>query len=215
MAVELPLFPLNAVLFPHMRMSLHIFEERYREMLRDCQNAGTTFGVVAIREGVEVGGGATPYAVGTLAQLHEVEQLPDGRSNLSVEGASRFRVDTFAVTRSYLTGVIRYLQDREAPPDDAQRLALRVSTAFAAYTHALRSMGVDLDAALLPEEPERLSYIVAASLQVETAHKQELLELDSTAARLRRILELLRRESLLLQEMSQHQEQRRRAAALN
>src|SRR5438105_7911783 len=96
MGVEIPLFPLSVVLFPHMPLALHIFEERYRQMMRDCRVAGTSFGVVAIREGREVGDGAVPYEVGTLAQIHECETLPDGRYKLRVEGASRFRVERFS-----------------------------------------------------------------------------------------------------------------------
>jgi uncharacterized protein len=215
MAVELPLFPLNAVLFPHMRMSLHIFEDRYKQMLRDCRAAGTTFGVLAIRAGLEVGGPAVPHAVGTLAQLHRIEELPEGRSNLVIEGASRFRVESFSFERPYLTGRIHYLQDTATPVEDATMLAARVTRAFAGYTHRLRALGVSVEVAVLPDEPERLSYLVAAALHVETPSRQHLLEIDSTADRLRRILQLLRREELLLDEMSQAQEQRRRAAALN
>ena len=79
MAVEIPLFPLGVVLFPHMPLPLHIFEERYRQMMRDCEEQGTGFGIVAIREGVEVQGPATPHPVGTLAQMRKVERLDDGR----------------------------------------------------------------------------------------------------------------------------------------
>jgi Lon protease-like protein len=215
MAVELPLFPLNAVLFPHMRMSLHIFEERYLAMLRDCNDAGTTFGVVAIREGLEVGGPAVPHAVGTLALLDKVIGNDDGTYDLRVVGASRFAVESFSFTHPYLSGRIRYLQDDAAPLDDAEALAERVLRAYAMYTVRMRELGMDTNDEPLPEEPERLSYVVSAGLQVETARRQELLELDSAAARLRRILQLLRRESLLLHEMSQAQERRRSAASLN
>src|SRR5487761_306981 len=78
MPVRLPLFPLNTVLFPHMPAGLHIFEDRYREMIRDCQEQGTSFGVIGIREGVEVGRTAFPFSVGTLAQIQELEALDDG-----------------------------------------------------------------------------------------------------------------------------------------
>ena len=106
MAIEIPLFPLGSVLFPHMPMSLHIFEERYRAMMRDCQAASTTFGIIAIREGREAGTTAVPYEVGTLAQIDEVEELPDGRYNLVVVGASRFRVDSLSRHRPYLVGAV-------------------------------------------------------------------------------------------------------------
>jgi Lon protease-like protein len=202
LAVELALFPLGTVLFPHMPLALHIFEDRYRAMMRDCQGAGTTFGVVAIREGVEVGGPASPYRVGTLAQLRDVTELPDGRYSLIVVGASRFRIDAFSHARPYLVGSVRYLEDSPVAPDDVALLAARVRNAFKAYVSTLRGISdQDLDDVDLPDEPELLSYLVAASMQVETARRQALLELDSAAARLRACLTLLRRESVLLEQM--------------
>src|SRR3979411_1776213 len=92
MAGPLPLFLLRSVLFPHMPMSLHVFEARYQEMRRDCLDAGSSFGVVAIRDGKEVGGDAVPRAVGTVARIVRVDRLPDGRMNLLLTGGSRFRV---------------------------------------------------------------------------------------------------------------------------
>src|SRR5205807_7742066 len=123
MAVELPLFPLGTVLFPHMPLPLHVFEERYRQMLRDCDKAGTSFGVVAIREGHEIGSGAVPYRVGTLARVRRRKQLPDSRSTMLVVGASRFHVDAFSQDRPYLVGTIHYLEDRASSPDDAAQQA--------------------------------------------------------------------------------------------
>src|SRR5437588_780370 len=79
----LPLFPLNAVLFPHMPLPLHVFEPRYRQMIADCLEEGHSFGVVAIREGSETGP-TTPYDVGTLAKIVHIDRLEDGRMNLLV-----------------------------------------------------------------------------------------------------------------------------------
>jgi Lon protease-like protein len=203
--IELPLFPLGAVLFPHMPMALHVFEDRYREMMRECRRTGTTFGVVAIREGVEVGGPAVPYSVGTLALQRQVEELPDGRFNLLVVGASRFRIDSMSTQHPYIVAAIHYLEDVPAAADDTA-LAERVREAFRAYATAIRTeaesdpqdVAADLD---LPDEPELLSYIVAASLNVETARRQALLELDGTTARLQGCLAVLRREAMLLERM--------------
>jgi uncharacterized protein len=203
MAVEVPLLPLGSVLFPHMPMSLHIFEPRYRAMMHDCRRASTTFGIVAIREGYEVGAGAVlPYEVGTLAQLDEIEELPDGRYNLGVIGASRFRIDTFSHDRPYLVGSVHYLQDIPAPADDTERLATAVTTAFRGYATQLRSVGQGDPLEFgLPSDPELLSYLVAAAMQVETAERQRLLEIDGTAERLTAVLRLLRREAALLDRM--------------
>lgn len=201
MAVDLPLFPLGTVLFPHMPLALHIFEERYRQMMRDCQEAGTSFGVVAIREGREVGEGAVPYEVGTLAQIRESEPLPDGRYNLRVEGASRFRVDRFSHELAYLHGSIRYLQESTTSPDAAAQLAETLAVQVRRYLaaqSAQRGGGEDVE---LPADPELLSYFVAASLNVETARRQELLEIDLTEERIRACITLLRREQSLLDRM--------------
>jgi Lon protease-like protein len=182
-----------------MVMSLHIFEERYRVMMRDCKAASTTFGIVAIREGHEVGPGAVTYDVGTLAQLDEIDELPDGRYNLRVIGASRFRVDALSHDRPYLVGAVHYLQDAPAPIDDTRRLATAVTAAFRGYALQLRGIGAadPLDVEV-PSDPELLSYLVSAALQVETAERQRLLEIDDTAERLAAGLRLLRREAALL-----------------
>ncbi|HEX3606731.1 MAG TPA: LON peptidase substrate-binding domain-containing protein [Candidatus Dormibacteraeota bacterium] len=202
MAVEIPLFPLSVVLFPHMPLPLHIFEERYRQMMRDCEEEGTSFGVVAIREGVEAMGPATPHPVGTLAQLRKVEKLDDGRYNLLVVGASRFRIAGLSTRRTYLVGEVEYLQDTDGGEQVSAELARRVGTAFRTYADTLRQLaGQDGTTIELPDDPELLSYLVSATLQVEVARKQELLEMDAVAERLRGCLALLRREAVLLDQM--------------
>jgi len=195
MAVELPLFPLETVLFPHMPLGLHVFEDRYKQMLQDCRASGTSFGVVAIREGLEVGREAIPYGVGTLAQIRDAERLPDGRWALLVVGASRFRIQSLLRDRPYLRGRISYLEDGAASRDDAESRARSLRAAFARYAASLRGHGYEArDEGVPPEEPELLSYIVAASLRVERAERQALLEMNMTEERLRGCLSVLRRE---------------------
>lgn len=210
MTVQLPLFPLSTVLFPHMPLALHVFEERYRTMMRDCREQGITFGVLAIREGLEVGGGAVPYRTGTLAQLRDVEELPDGRYNLLVVGASRFRVEAYSFDRPYLVGDVEYLQDDPLVPDDAALLAPRVRSAFQHYVAAMARLSSSAPSSeiSLPDEPELLAYLVAGALEIETARKQELLEHDSTSARLRGCLEALRRESVLFDRLATRRQPR-------
>lgn len=202
MAVQIPLFPLNAVLFPHMPMALHIFEERYRRMVHDCLDQGTTFGVIAIREGREVGPSAEPYEVGTLAQLRAADPLPDGRYNIVVVGASRFHVETLSRDLPYLTGSVNYLLDAPSSPAAAS-LAQRVTERFRAYAKTVSALQqnaqrTDIE---LPDDPELLSYLIAAALQVSVAERQRLLEIDSTDERLNACLRILRRERILLEHM--------------
>ena len=78
-AVLLPLFPLNLVLFPGMPLPLHILEERYRAMIGECRDTEQPFGVVLIKEGLEVGGPADPFMTGTSARIVRVEDMDDGR----------------------------------------------------------------------------------------------------------------------------------------
>src|SRR3984893_9475589 len=179
MAIDAPRFARATVLFPHMPMSLHIFEERYKTMMRDCRRSSTTFGIVAIRSGQETGGGAVPFEVGTLAQLDEIEELPDGGYNLTVVGASRFHIDAYSHQRPYLVGSVHYLQDIPASGADTERLAAAVTTAFRGYASQLRGIGQEDPVEIgLPTDPELLSYLVAAAMQVETAQRQRLLEID-------------------------------------
>src|SRR5438128_2047759 len=91
-SMDLRLFPLNTVLFPGMRMPLHIFEERYKIMVRECMEEDAPFGIVLIRSGVEVGGGAVPHSLGTTARIMQVEYLDEGRLNLFAIGERRFRI---------------------------------------------------------------------------------------------------------------------------
>jgi Lon protease-like protein len=203
MGVEIPLFELSVVLFPHMPLPLHVFEERYRAMLRDCQERGVGFGVVAIREGEEVGGGAVAHDVGTLAQIRRVETLDDGRANLLVTGATRFRVTRRITDRPYPAGEVEYLSDSVGDETSAHRLAAEVLPAFKRYASSLQQLAARNLPAIedLPDDPELLGYLVAAGLQVETAHKQRLLEADSAEERLRLCSALLRREEALLERM--------------
>ena len=201
MAVQIPLFPLNAVLFPHMPMALHIFEERYRRMMHDCLDQGTTFGVIAIREGREIGPSAQTFEVGTLAQLRAADPLPDGRYNIVVVGASRFHVDALSRELPYLIGSVHYLQDASQP--EAEQLVQRLSAAFHGYVKTLGALQPDAKRTdvELPDEPELLSYLVAAALQVSVAERQRLLEIDSTVDRMRACLTILRRERVMLENM--------------
>jgi uncharacterized protein len=202
MGVEIPLFELGVVLFPHMPLSLHVFEERYRAMLRHCDEHGTGFGVVAIREGVEVGGGAVAYQVGTLAQIRHTERLEDGRANLVVTGASRFRVVRRIDTHPFPAGEVEYLEDDPGDPEEATGLTAEVRQAFQRYAATLQQMASQEPSVdELPDDPELLGYLCAAALQVEVPHKQRLLEADSAAERLRMCMALLRREEALLDRM--------------
>ena len=102
--IDLPLFPLNTVLFPGMILPLHIFEERYKLMIERCLDEERPFGVLLIREGKEVGGTAVPHTVGTTTLIASVTRADGGRMNIITIGLERFRLRTLRRERPYLVG---------------------------------------------------------------------------------------------------------------
>lgn len=197
MAGPLPLFLLRTVLFPHMPMSLHVFEDRYQEMMRDSLDSGSSFGVVAIREGDEVGGDARPREVGTLARIVHVERLPDGRMNLLITGASRFKVVRRVDGKPYSQAEVEYLQEEsEGVPAPLMR-SLR--STFDVYLQSLQrfARGTE-DVPDLPGDPEALAYLVAATLETTVDARQQLLEAVDARERIELELKILRREADLL-----------------
>jgi Lon protease-like protein len=197
MVGPLPLFLLRSVLFPHMPMSLHVFEDRYQEMMRDCLDAGSSFGVVAIREGKEVGDDAVPRAVGTLARIVHVDRLSDGRMNLLITGASRFRVIRRVGGKAYAQAEVEYLQ--EESEGVSERYLATLKRAFESYLRSLRRLARGYgDVPDLPHEPETLAYLVAATLETTLDARQQLLEAIDATERIELEMRILRREEDLL-----------------
>jgi Lon protease-like protein len=211
----LPLFPLKVVLFPHMPLPLHVFEPRYRLMVGECLDEGHSFGVVAIREGGETGPPAIPHRVGTLAKLLKIERLEDGRMNLLVMGTSRFAIMETASDRPYLRGRVSVLPE-EADEESAASLAEAVGAAFTEYSSLLRQLvGKESDPFVPPREPELLSYLVAAALDLQLPDKQALLEEGSALERLKAELRVLRKEIGFLRKMVRRKEAGLSRASLN
>ncbi len=201
MAHWLPLFPLNTVLFPHLPLPLHVFEDRYRVMISDCLEAGHSFGVVAIREGLETGP-ALPYDIGTLAKIVRIDRMGDGRMNLLVSGASRFRIVETATDRPYSRARIEILPEAGDEAAGIGELIDAAATAFRQYSNLLRELVNEKPEAFEPPmDPELLSYLVAGTLTLQLPQKQALLQYSRTDERLRAEVALLRRELALLREM--------------
>jgi Lon protease-like protein len=203
---RLPLFPLGLVLVPGLVLPLHVFEERYRVLVRDLleqPQEQRRFGVVAIRSGREVGadGVLALHEVGCVAQVHRVEPHEDGRFDLVTAGAGRFRLRGFEHDRPYLVGRVEPLPEVEG--EEAALLAPSVADAFTGYARALSAAGGDgLELPDLPTDPRTLSYLVAAGMRVDLDDRQRLLEVPDDADRLRAALALLRRESRLMRMLS-------------
>ena len=192
--IRLPLFPLNVVMFPNTSIPLQIFEDRYKQMLRDCLDGDSRFGVTLIKEGVEVGEPATPHSVGTVADIVHVNRVSDDRFFISIFGRERFEIVAISQQRPYLAADVRLLADDEevdVPPTEMAQIR-KAATEHARLRYGLS--GGWVRESELPAEPLDLSYFIGGMLQVSLEEKQALLAETSTSRRLETELDLLRRE---------------------
>ena len=200
------MFPLGTVLYPGVVLPLHIFEERYRRLVRDLldQPAGPRrFGVVAIKEGREVGrdGVTALHEIGCTAELRRVEAYDDGRFDIIAVGVSRFRVVRVDASQP-MVGEVELLPD--VSTDEAITLSARAVRMFGSYREALlTAQGLLADEPpQLPDDPVELSYVIAASMLVDMSDKQELLATSTVDERLALEVAILRRESALVSQLS-------------
>ncbi|TDD83041.1 LON peptidase substrate-binding domain-containing protein [Actinomadura rubrisoli] len=201
MTERLALFPLGTVLFPGLVLPLHLFEERYRLMVGDLleRPEPRRFGVVGIELGHEVGNESARRLaeVGCVAELHDVTAHPDGRYDIMTIGTRRFRLKGLDRSRPYLQGEVEFLP--EEPGTGAAPVARRVRRLFLLYRELLAVAGVGIaDEIELPDDPVRLSYVIAASVVLDGHDKQRLLECEDAALRLAAERDLLARENRIL-----------------
>ena len=208
MADRIPLFPLGLVLLPGLVLPLHVFEERYRVLVRDLlelPEQERQFGVVAIREGREVGadGVTALHEVGCTARLRRVEPYDDGRYDVMTTGGDRFRLLELDTSGAYPVAEVEWLPDDMGPAAEAPLLDRAVRAAFADYLGALGEAGGDeVEVPELPDSSLVLSYLVAATVLLDLDDRQALLASPDGTARLRAELSVLRREGTLLKVLS-------------
>ena len=193
---ELPLFPLPIVLFPSVPLPLHIFEPRYRQMLEDIRLTNNLFGLVYFDSSTSDRDVPTPGQVGCVAEVTETLAFPDGRSNILTLGVIRFRIESYIERGdSYLVVRVSYFEDDDEDEGSLSKSATEVGETFTRIARAVRT--INDERMNLPDisdtEPQRLSFLVAAAMEVEIEVKQELLELRSTSERLQRLKGLLNR----------------------
>ena len=203
MAEMLPLFPLGAVLYPGMLLPLHIFEERYRQLVRDLlgQPEPRRFGVIAIRKGRETGidGVQSLYEIGCTATLRRVDPLDDGGFDLVTVGTQRFRLLALDQTLPYLQGEVDLLAEDPVDPVRAAPFVRAVQVAFRAYLDALTERGgATVRIEELPSEPGLLSCVIAATMVIDLPERQGLLDQADTIRRLDAERALLARETAML-----------------
>jgi uncharacterized protein len=207
MSTMLPLFPLGTVLFPGLVLPLHIFEDRYRQLVADLQ-AGPEprlFGVIAIKQGRETGvdGVSSLYETGCTARLRRAEELPDGRYDLVTVGTQRFRLIRLADGAPYFRGEVELLPE-EAPGGEAATAAVpAVQRAFRAYLDLIAERGgARVIIPDLPDEPVLLSYLVAAAVVADLPVKQGLLDHPDALRRLSCERALLEREIAMMRSLT-------------
>jgi uncharacterized protein len=203
MSKMLPLFPLGAVLYPGMLLPLHIFEERYRQLVRDLleQPEPREFGVIAIRKGRETGidGVHSLYEVGCTATLRRVDELEGGQFDLVTVGTRRFRLLALDQTLPYLQGEIELLTENAVDQAAAAPYVHAVQVAFRAYLDALTERGgATVRIEDLPSEAVLLSFVVAATMVIDLPERQALLDEPDTVRRLGAERALLARETAML-----------------
>jgi hypothetical protein len=216
MSETLPLFPLSTVLFPGMRLPLHIFEPRYRTMIKDLLDKPEPlrFGVIAIRKGREVGEENVPdesalHEVGCVAAVRHVTPIEDGGYDLQAVGVERFRLLSLDRSKAYFQGEIERLPDETVTPDgpgngngvsgEATPVVQRVQAGFREYLNALADRGGGvINVAELPDEPLLLSYVIGAAMIIDLPDRQSLLAAPDAIARLKAERALLTRETAML-----------------
>lgn len=198
---EVPLFPLNVVLFPGMALPLHIFEPRYRTMVADCLADQAPFGVVLTPAESEAQH-EVPARVGTLARIADYEKLPDGRYNLLALGTRRFEILEQRHDHAYMTGRVRPVRDDNAGDSepDLDGLVRKARTALKEYLRVVLALvGSEQREIEIPESAMDLSFVIGMCLTCEDCDKQELLEMRSLPERLKVGTRKLHAEAALLE----------------
>jgi Lon protease-like protein len=190
-----------------MELPLHIFEERYRRMMRDRRGLDPVFGVVLIRAGREVADHPEIFRVGTAALLVDLSEHEDGRCSIVVRGGRRFEVVDKDWSAGYLTGSIEWLPEPEGDAERCRVLAIEATDRWRRFVIALARLVGDGDevaaiadqiVARLPSDPTERCYAILGQLPVPAATRQRLLELETTDSRLRALGELVESERRLM-----------------
>ena len=205
--LELPLFPLDTVLFPGMALPLHIFEERYLWMVNECLEGTRQFGVVMTTPAAEGESTTVAHRVGTSALITQVERHDDGRMDVVTAGLERFRVLDLLRTEPYIVGRIEPFPLEDCKSPELVRLVKAASALFVQYLRlAGEVLGTVIRVESAPRDASTLAYMMAIALQVSNEEKQQLLNISSLPALLWKESSILSRERVLLQRMSEAQD---------
>jgi Lon protease-like protein len=199
--LEIPLFPLNTVLFPGTPINLHIFEPRYIQMIKDYQDSQIPFGVVLIKMGMEaLGPLAEPYSIGCMSRILQIQLLEGGKMNLVAVGGERFRLlGLDRQSKPYLVGQVQPYPLENIDPIESSRKLDHLRRQFDRFIEKLQQVSPNqLDLDDLPSDEVSFAYFSAAVLQISPRQKQELLTLSSLDRLVARLEHHYQREITLL-----------------
>ena len=183
---NLPLFPLNTVLFPGGTIPLQVFEPRYLRLIDDCLNSDSKFGVVLIKEGKEVGGPSVPMSIGTIAKITSVKNLPNNRLLVTSIGTDRFNILEILKDDPYMVATVdvQNEQTNEEIEDQTLKEATQSTGEYLQTLLAMQGGWIKNPSSSLPEKPLDLSFFMAQLIQQPTSDQQKMLETTSTINRL-------------------------------
>ncbi|HUP84779.1 MAG TPA: LON peptidase substrate-binding domain-containing protein [Acidimicrobiales bacterium] len=199
MSEVLAMFPLGTVLFPHGYLPLHVFEDRYRRLTHDCLAGDRRFGVVLIDRGHEVGGGDHRTDLGTVAEIVQAQEAPDGRWALACVGRSRLRVVEWLEEAPYPRATVEILDEAPWPPDagDALAVAERTVRRSLALRAELDEPTPPIDVPVGPD-PDVAAWQLASLAPLGPLDRQRLLAVDDPTERLRVLAALTDEECTVL-----------------
>ena len=191
---QLPLFPLPLVLLPNEVLPLHIFEPRYRQMLNDIQLRRNLFGITLFEPDDDPPDKPEIGTVGCVAEVREVNTLPDGRSNIITAGVIRYRLTDYVEGETpYLCGLVEFFEDESETGTELSDLAEAVYDLFERIAKAAFKLSGNRGS--FPEiprtEPESLSFLVTAAFNLDNDIKYRMLEMTSTTERLAKLRGIL------------------------
>ena len=195
----LPVFPLNTVIFPGTPLALHIFEERYRAMIRYCHKELQPFIVSLIRSGEEANSApAEPNRIACTAAIKHIEPLPDGRMNITVVGGKRVELIQLHFDQPYLTATARELPLQENTGDNLSGLDGKLRSSIMRYSKLLAQvMEVQISPADIPADTSEMAYLAAYIVQIPMIEKQQLLAAQDNRSLTTKLLSTYQRELAL------------------
>lgn len=213
----LPVFPLQTVLFPKTPIHLHIFEDRYKKMIRHVLESDLLFGVCLIRTGVEAYGPLPkPYPVGCTARIIEVQPLADGKMNLTAIGEERFHIRSFVQQTPYLIAEVENHPFHQIHTLETLKLKnvlfeylfeyVRLQGVFEFSTHDSETLNLFLEELKESEDLSSTLFLTASLLQIPSYEKQQLLEKESIPHFMKQLIQILRREIVLQKRIFWHSE---------